>query len=294
MNSDATVVFNKVSVRSLSSLLCCYFLFATGAWNAHAFDGIAGQSSIEFNKSQRVMADQLISIFENNTPQLQYAYARRLHDGRGVTAGRAGFTSATGDLLQVVKRYSQRVPGNVLEPFIPRLTRVAKNWSGSTWRLGGLSDAWREASDDPEFRKVQDEVVDDMYYQRALVYAKKIGADQPLTLLFLYDAIIQHGFGSDPDGLPELIRCTTQKLDGAPKDGIDEAVWSQQFLELRREVLRSARNSATRAVWAESVARVNTLMQLLEAGNNQLDQTIVINPWGTEFILTPMLIVRQP
>ena len=34
--------------------------------------------------------------------------------GRGVTAGRAGFTSATADLLDVVERYTARVPGNPL------------------------------------------------------------------------------------------------------------------------------------------------------------------------------------
>ena len=46
------------------------------------------------NAEQRSRADQLVSIFENGTPLIQYDYAENLDDGRGVTVGQVGFTTA--------------------------------------------------------------------------------------------------------------------------------------------------------------------------------------------------------
>jgi len=75
--------------------------------------------------AQRLRADRLISTFENSTPVLQYAYVQDIHDGRGYTAGRAGFTTATGDLLVVVERYTRRSPINPLARYLPRLRQLA-------------------------------------------------------------------------------------------------------------------------------------------------------------------------
>src|SRR4051794_38398220 len=62
--------------------------------------------------AQHHRADQLVSTFENSTPVIQYGYIENIHDGRGYTAGRAGFTTATGDFLDVVERYTKKLPGN--------------------------------------------------------------------------------------------------------------------------------------------------------------------------------------
>src|SRR5690349_2974768 len=64
------------------------------------------------------LAEALTSLFENGTTEIDYAYAEALGDGRGITAGRAGFTSATGDLLLVVQRYTAAVPGNGLAAYL--------------------------------------------------------------------------------------------------------------------------------------------------------------------------------
>jgi chitosanase len=89
--------------------------------------------SVEFSEDQRELADQIISVFENDTPVIDYAYAENLDDGRGITAGRAGFTSATGDMLEVVERYTGIVPVNPLAAYLPRL-RVGLS------RLPGFQD----------------------------------------------------------------------------------------------------------------------------------------------------------
>src|SRR5262245_25810326 len=39
------------------------------------------------DRAQKRRADRLISIFENSTPVIQYAYIENIRDGRGYTAG---------------------------------------------------------------------------------------------------------------------------------------------------------------------------------------------------------------
>ncbi|MFJ3722737.1 chitosanase [Streptomyces sp. NPDC090045] len=68
---------------------------------------------------QRRRADQLVSVFENNTTEIQYGYAKNIRDGTGVTAGRAGFTTSGGDALKVIEAYTVRSPDNPLSRFIP-------------------------------------------------------------------------------------------------------------------------------------------------------------------------------
>src|ERR1051326_5151068 len=89
---------------------------------------------------QRRRADQIISVFENNTLEIQYDYVEELGDGRGVTAGRAGFTSATGDLVMVVERYVARKPDSPLKQYMIRLQALAEEEDGSTEGLEGLSE----------------------------------------------------------------------------------------------------------------------------------------------------------
>ena len=50
---------------------------------------------LNFNDEQRDIADQIISVFENNDPVINYDFIGNINDGRGYTAGRAGFTTAT-------------------------------------------------------------------------------------------------------------------------------------------------------------------------------------------------------
>lgn len=86
--------------------------------------------------------EQLTSLFENSTPDLQYGYIQNLHDGRGLTAGRAGFCTGTGDFYEVVRRYTDLKPDNRLARFLHRLERLAERGSPSTARLAGIKKAW--------------------------------------------------------------------------------------------------------------------------------------------------------
>jgi chitosanase len=59
-------------------------------------------------------AEQMISVFENESTSLRYDYIENLHDGRGYTAGSDGFETRDSDLLQVVEIYDGMRPNNVL------------------------------------------------------------------------------------------------------------------------------------------------------------------------------------
>src|SRR4051812_3001687 len=122
---------------------------------------------------QRARVDKLISQFENSTSAIQYCYVEALDDGRGYTVGRAGFTSATGDLLGGAERYTKRVPDNPLADLLPTLREKARNEDGSLDGLEGLPDAWHETCKAPRQRRVQDAIVDEEYYEPAVREARK-------------------------------------------------------------------------------------------------------------------------
>ena len=126
---------------------------------------ILGAVTAEMTKEQKHRCESYTSIFENDTTELQYAYCEDIHDGRGFTAGRAGFTTGTSDGHEVVKKYTARKHTNPLAKFLPELEKLTHSNSGSTAHLQGYCKAWEEAAKDPEFRKVQDEVSDELYYQ---------------------------------------------------------------------------------------------------------------------------------
>ncbi|MBK8269585.1 MAG: chitosanase [Planctomycetes bacterium] len=178
---------------------------------------------------QKLRAEQYTSIFENDTIVLQYAYVVALDDGRGYTAGRAGFTTATCDALEVIKRYTLFKPGNGLARFLPRLVELCDANSDSLVGLDGFPDAWAAAAVDSDFLGVQDDVVDDYYYRPALSHAVSVGLRSPLGVAALYDAIIQHGEGDDHDGLQAMIDRTSMRAGGTPATGVDEVKWLRFF-----------------------------------------------------------------
>ena len=103
-------------------------------------------------KEQKHRAEQITSLFENDTLELQYAYAENINDGRGITSGRAGFTTATSDAYAVVLLYAEKSPDNVLVKYLPRLKELAESGSDSTSGLDGYAAAWASAANDPVFR----------------------------------------------------------------------------------------------------------------------------------------------
>jgi chitosanase len=238
----------------------------------------AAAAAAALTAEQKLRADQLISVFENDTIEIQYDYVEALDDGRGYTAGRAGFTTATGDALEVVERYAAEVPEAELAAYLSRLRELAAEESPAIDGLEGFPEAWAQAAvDDARFRAVQDEVVDETYYRPAMARACGVGLSTALARAEIYDAIIQHGEGDDPDGLPALMQRTVDRTGGSPATGVDETTWFYAFLEVRRATLEHAFDPETRVAWAESVYRVEIVETIADGGNFDLAGPIVID-----------------
>ncbi|MFF7586035.1 chitosanase [Kitasatospora purpeofusca] len=234
---------------------------------------------------QRRRADQLISVFENSTTELQYGYAENINDGRGVTAGRAGFTTNDGDALKVITAYTEQVPDNPLAAFVPELTRLAEAGSGDT---GGLPEkdyiaAWQEAAQDPAFRAVQDAQVDQRYFAPAMNQAARAGVTTALGRAELYDASIQHGNGTEYDALPALVARTNARVGTASEAG--QAVWLDTFFDVRVDDLTNPANTDTAAEWRQSVDRVEALRRLARSGNYDLAGPFTVTAFGSTYTI---------
>jgi len=79
------------------------------------------------DQTNKETALQVTSTAENSTKDwtAAYAYIEDIHDGRGYTGGLVGFTPATSDMLQLVRRYGAEQPGNTLAPYLPGLEACA-------------------------------------------------------------------------------------------------------------------------------------------------------------------------
>jgi chitosanase len=232
---------------------------------------------------QRERVDKLISEFENSTSVIQYCYIEALDDGRGYTAGRAGFTSATGDLLDVADRYTNEVPDNRLAPLLPRLRELAEKEDGSLEGLEDLPSAWAATCDDPRQRAIQDSVVDREYYRPAVRHWRKLGLKRPLSLGAIYDAEIQHGDGEDLDGVPAMLRRAARKAGGTPRRGVPERRFLLAFIRDRRATLAHAHDADTRVAWAETVERADVWRQLVRTGQWRLAAPIRVHTPNYQF-----------
>jgi chitosanase len=232
---------------------------------------------------QMAIEDKIVSIFENSTPLIQYAFIANLNDGRGYTAGRAGFTSGTGDLLEVVKVYQTLASDNVLVKYLPALLLV--HGSDSVAGLEGLPQDWALAAGDARFVAAQDSVNERLYRQPARLLATTLGVNLPLSRLAIYEAGIQHGYGDDFDSVNKIAERASAAAQGSPAKGVDEKKWLQSFLTERRKDLLNPADRATAAGWAASVSRADAIQSIYDSGNFKLDQPIKITVYGDTFTL---------
>lgn len=279
--------FNKIRILKFSTIIVISIMSILGCKKEDTTfpseDGL-----IPFTAAQKNLADKVISCFENNTPTIQYAYIENLNDGRGYTAGKAGFTTANGDLLEVVKKYSILNPQNSLYKFIPILETLADNEDSNVAELTNLPTEWLTNSNNPKFIEAQNYVADFIYYEPAVEACKDNGLKMPISLLCLYDCCIQHGDGDDPDGLYAIIDRTTQAMGGSPNDGKNELDWIIKFNTIRKSVLLNPNNTDTQQEWSESIGRVDVLLKLIQVDKNYgfNQPTFQINPFGTNHTLT--------
>ncbi|GAA4364403.1 chitosanase [Nocardioides caricicola] len=183
------------------------------------------------------IAMQLVSSAENSTLRWrrQYTYLEDIGDGRGYTGGIIGFCSGTGDMLVVVRRYTDARPDNPLARFIPALERV--NGTDSHRGLGrAFVRAWHTAARDAAFRRAQDAERDRVYFDPAVRRAKQDGL-RTLGQFVYYDAIVMHGPGGDASSFGGIRRAALRHAR-TPAEGGSEVAFLDAFLDARTRVMK--------------------------------------------------------
>lgn len=271
---------------------------------AFAWASLPPEPTLQVDDAQRLTIEQLTSIFENSTTEFQYAYVEDIGDGAGITCGRVGFTGKELELL--VKRYAaakgsapialarwlpclQKEGDHIMQDYsclYPDFhgelrTRAFKREGGFIAQFGFGKD-WVEAARDPIMRKVQDDYAYATYYLPAYRATKKAGLHTPLALALTYDTNIQM------DSMNELIRFARTKFLAAHPAGqktypiteAEELEWLGYYQAQRKFLL-------TRGVVGEGTGpRVDSLDQILKAGNTSLKTPFSITYFGQPFTLT--------
>ncbi|GIJ46843.1 hypothetical protein Val02_37290 [Virgisporangium aliadipatigenens] len=222
------------------------------------------------------IAMQIVSSAENSSLdwRAQYGYIEDIDDGRGYTAGIIGFCSGTGDMLDVVNRYTARKPGNVLAGYLPALRAVNGTDSHAGLDPNYPAD-WRTAAQDPVFRATQDEVRDEVYFDPAVRQAKADGL-RALGQFAYYDAIVMHGPGSDAVSFGG-IRAAALRVARPPSQGGDETAFLNAFLDARVAAMKTEEAHS-------DTSRVDTAQRVwLRAGNLDLDTPLDWRVYGDPF-----------
>ena len=234
------------------------------------------QAQSKITVEQHKVIETIVNVFENESLTFQYQYIENLNDGRGYTAGRVGFTTATGDLLEVVEQYLKMSGRSSQWNWVlPTLKDRANQGKDSVIGLELLPWLWRNSVKDIRFRRAQDFVVEKLYAKPSIEITKEYGIKSALGYLIIFDTAIQNGTGSDPDGLISIIKRV--------KNYHSEIEFLLQFLEIRRQVLMNPTDPKTAKEWRASVGRVKELERLIHEHNFELIKPFRINPFGKVF-----------
>lgn len=228
----------------------------------------------------------LVSSAENSSTNYaeQYAYIEDIKDGRGYTAGIIGFTTGTGDLLEVVERYTELKPDNQLKKYIPALEQI--NGTDSHEGLGNdFEEEWADAAQSEEMIQAQNDILDQQYMNVALEYAREDGLC-PLGQYIYYDALVVHGSG-DSDDCFEAIRNTALEKAKVPSDGGEEATFLTAFLDARVPVMQMEAAHA-------DLSRINAQRKFLKEQNFDLTLPLEWTMYGDPFSLTVEQIEKMP
>ncbi|WP_437682541.1 chitosanase [Sorangium sp. So ce131] len=229
---------------------------------------------------QKKATEALTSVWENDTPVIDYAFSANINDGRGYTSGRAGFCTGTGDAILVVQCYNglrSAANGNLMAKYMPGLTTINNRFQqtgqpqASTAELDAIGSwtsdwaaSYNSTTTRADFKLCQDQVNDSLYYGPAMDEATTWGLIRPLSRAALYDTFINQG----ESGARSIIASTNTALGNTAQtapaigvNGITEDAWLQKFLEKRRDVI------AANAGFLQGIDRVAAYEKQRRRGN---------------------------
>jgi chitosanase len=226
--------------------------------------------------SIKTTIQQITSIFENSTTELEYTYCENIDDGRGLTFGFAGFCSGTYDGTMFLKEYKKLNPENKLIKYIPIFENIDNiDEKDNTEGLEDFAEDFASCIDDSRFIEAQINLCDRLYWNPSQEAVNEIGAKYPITKGQLYDAFINHG----ENGARDLMEEATDNVGGTPDSGVDEKEWLSCFLNARLQVLEED------STWKEAIDRIFVYQKLLDDNNYYLTRPIEITCYGDDFIL---------
>lgn len=224
---------------------------------------------------------QLTSIFENSSLDLQYTYVANIGDQRGWTFGFPGFTSGTYSGTFFLEEYQRQRRNNPLNRFLPAFRRIddgphdSEGRNPDTTGLEEFPAVFQSLGADPKFRRAQNLLVDRLAWRPARRLAKRLGTRRNITLGQLYDANVNHG----EDGINRLLRRTNRRAGGTPAEGVNEVAWLKIFLQTRFRVLRAD------PVWSLATDRVRVYERLLRDRNVHLRTPMEVDCYNNHFEL---------
>ncbi|KRO04808.1 csn protein [Levilactobacillus paucivorans] len=220
----------------------------------------------------------LVASAENSTTNYhrQYGYLEDIGDGRGYTAGIIGFTTANGDLRQVIQRYVHLKPQhNGLKPYLPALKAAVG--SATHHGLGHpFIQAWHQAAKDPKLIHAENYILDTEYLNPVLRAAKKDNLS-PLGQYIYYDAMVVHGPGNDKSSFGG-IRRQAKRLAKTPRQGGNETHYLQAFLKARTPIMRQEAAH-------HDLSRLNAQRQFIRDKNFQLQRPLRWQMYGDRYHL---------
>ncbi len=248
------------------------------------------QNGGALTSAQKQKAEMLTSIWENDTPTIDYTYSENIRDNRGYTSGRAGFCTGTGDAIIVVECYDLAKPGNVMQKYMPALVKIQAKFvaSGGTVLQGSTADLdaigsytkdWGTAAGDAVFRACQDYVVDAVYYGVAMKHVASKKFTTALTRAALYDAQINQGETDPKFGVVKMMSMADAQAGalGNPPTIADEDKWLAAFLYVRATIMK---NDST---WRTNTYRCANYEKLRLAKNWDLGACILTNAQSSTY-----------
>ncbi|KAI8802602.1 lysozyme-like domain-containing protein [Cladochytrium replicatum] len=271
-----------VGFRSFcSSLFLCSTLAVTLALTA------------DVDQCEKSIIQQLTNYYENERFQyvfdfigvevtFSFDYCENIHDGRGYTAGIAGFTTGTHDALEVIQLYVKKMNGRPSEfdGMLNRLKDISRSKSGLNADVAGLDSyckAWEKACANTLFREAQMESIENKAWIPSQNMADKLGLNLTISRGFLYDGWIMQGSGDDHDSM-EAIISRAQKAVGSSNtysDSSDELAFLRAVFRERYRVFTNPADSATKSEWTAAVPRLYSYYFLYCTGQTRFKDSVL-------------------
>ena len=230
----------------------------------------------------------MLAVCENNQVTPKWNYAQNINDARGITFGAIGFTTGTYDGNVLIKYYTTLNPNNTLAKYIPALDAIDagphNNAVGGNPSVIGLDNFITDVNNcnDPLWAQAQLYEINRMYWIPTVAAWNAIGANNELTLAYLYNTNIRFG----DDGMQSIIDGATAACGGTPATGINENTYLTALIaQMDVQIIKEG--------WGDT-DRSDGFKTLQAEGNINLTTPYTFTEYGDSYTITGNLDLTVP